>query len=501
MAAEEEEAKHADLSAILLAAAAAPDGAQQQEQPDLLLALLPHHLPFLPHADRLALAATCQSTQKQVEEYCENALKILLENHPDKDDTFEQRLRDPSLSRSLTTTMPAEMPFRYLLWAARKTYLYKIKHGRRDNNNNNEDGGGGGNAKVVHSLVLFPAPSEDRIAIGTSENNVEVWSLSTKQRLHTLQHSSPDAAEEERLQRVFFVDGRLVSCSSRRIRVWSATGASWSNSITFDSVGPPENREILHGWVPNEQKHQLLFFAVDARRGIGSVDYLDLRDGSMYTLLFRCDNGSSLFVVNGRWLVVCVRMRKHDNRRLRDPWNDGLYVIDPHFNRMVQVEDHPCDIWQILQRPAQPSSSDESSKQFAAIGPLCHHVSILDMDDDGRLSKPFGFYTPQHERTLPFKTGVRVDHDGKLTVEGEQRWYPRIAAFYQSRVIIFDDVQGKFVVYNTETGNQERSFACLDELYGLQDERVVVSKNRNEMLVQYREDVGVAAYCLEEPRL
>ena len=312
----------------------------------------------------------------------------------------------------------------------------------------------------------------------------------------TLAHSSPDAAEEERLQRVFLVDGRLVSCSSRRIRVWSTTGgddkepSSWSNTITFDSVGPPQDREILHGWVPNEQKHRLLFFAERARRGTGTIDSLDVR--------FRCDNGSSLFVVNGEWLVVCVRMRERDGRRRRQPWNDGLYVIDLRTNLLI--DDYRCDVWQILQQPPS-SSSDESSKQFAAIGPRCYYVSILSMNDNGRLSKPFGFFTPQHERTLPFQTGVIVDHDGKLTVEGEQRWYPRIAAFYQSRLIIFDDVQGKFVVYNTETGNQERSFDCLDELYGLQDEHVVVSKSRNELLVQYREGLGIAAYCLEEPRL
>jgi len=66
-----------------------------------------------------------------VEQACDKELQQLIEDH-DVDTTFHARIRDQE-NVETARTKPVFLSWRYLLWAAKRTYLYKsniVKKGR-----------------------------------------------------------------------------------------------------------------------------------------------------------------------------------------------------------------------------------------------------------------------------------------------------------------------------------------------------------------------------------
>jgi len=121
---------------------------------------------FLNKADQLKMTLMRKLTLAAVEQACEKELQQLIKDHA-VDTTFNARIRNQE-NIETARTKPVVLPWRYLLWAAQRTHLYKIAIEER-----------------MSPLALNISPSESRVAIPLW-HAVVLLELATKRRLATL---------------------------------------------------------------------------------------------------------------------------------------------------------------------------------------------------------------------------------------------------------------------------------------------------------------------------
>jgi len=136
----------------------------------LPLDALEHTVSFLGQKDQVMLTLMNQKMLVAVEQACDKELKQIIQKHA-VDTTFHARIRDQERIDT-TRAKPVHLPWRYLLWAAKRTYLYKIEL------TEDEEG------RDDYSIKL--SPSGNRLAMTIddlqSSDEIVLLDLSTKRR-------------------------------------------------------------------------------------------------------------------------------------------------------------------------------------------------------------------------------------------------------------------------------------------------------------------------------
>jgi len=456
--------------------------------------------------DRLSLAEQCRNARDGVEAFCTVALAKFKQNHPNRDETFDDRIRDSSnIVTTRQNNQVATLPSRYLLQTAMTTHLYKIdiddnlrnsmlmsalyRNRAVENDELYISCHDPPPIEELRAMVLFP--SEGRVAIATTltDSNrqyLEVWDLFTRECLNCWR--IPEEGSDEGIFNCVLVDGRLVSCSDEVTLVWkeSADG-EWNSTVEFrgslDQDGEPI--QDVSQWVANQ--HELLIaYSVandvsDTRHDIMS---LDVQNGEVRTK-FRMDareenfaewDRLDLLVCNGKWLLVYM-----SGKRPGCAFQQGIFVFDLDTHRKVHFLEGDYGTrrgYENDRRCRQIDQSPDHSNCICVMNGARDRVTVLKVDENGHLSI--------HKT---FQVDARA----------------HLAALFKSRAVVF--AGGKFSVYNAETGDRLRSWVCEDwwervfedsEQYQAQ---AVVCKNRNELVVAYEGIVLAAFGCLEEPRV
>lgn len=489
---EEAYAKEAELPEAPATSVDLPVGAYQHLASFLIL-----------DKDRLSLAEQCRNARDGVEAFCTVALAKFKQNHPNRDDTFDDRIRDPANIVTTPQNQVVTLPSRYLLQTAMTSHLYKIDiddnlrnsmlSSARYRNRAVEDDelsiSYDEPIEELRAMVLFP--SEGRVAIATNLTDsgrqyLEVWDLFTRECLNCWR--IPEAGPDGGIYNCVLVDGRLVSCTDQVTLVWSETAdGEWNSTVGFrgseDQDG--EARQVVSQWVAYQ--HELLIVCSvendgsDTRHDIISLDVQSREVRTMFRMDAREENFADwdrldLLVCNGKWLLVYM-----NGERPGCAFQQGIFVFDLDTHRKVHFlegdygtrrgyeRDRRC--WQIDQSP-------DHSNSICVMNGARDRVTVLKVDDNGHLSihKTFSVDARAH-----------------------------LAALFKSRAVVF--AGGKFSVYNAETGDRLRSWVCEDWWERVFEDAeqyqalAVVCKNRNELVVAYEGIVLAAFGCLEEPRV
>ena len=421
---------------------------------------------FLPHYKRLYLSERCRNARDGVEAHCKAALEEIIKKHPDGKafrwgKSFEQRLRGLFPGKEI-------VPHRCLFWAAMRTHLYGFPKADWPFEAFPRSCDTAGYDLHVAPVLL---PSEKRIAFAVRPGRerpamIRIWDLPTATdeeeemmaRVPKLTHvKSLTHSENDAIQHLFSVDGRLVSCSRYLIRVWSETATGdWTNNHSFELPrgGGPDPSQVQ--WTP---MHHEIFYADHLVR-LYNVRNGNVRKGS--TKLCCYCRGNDISACNGKWLLV---------------WNTTLrsaraYNLEQDTVTEDQDRIFPGQLLQIEQSSDCPTT-------FCALIRNGHNgsqeVCVLDLDNDtGHLSvRSFTFSLQEPPYSL------------------------RIAAVFQSTVVVF--AGNECAMYNFETGERVRSWKSPDER--LRFQHALVSRNRNELLISYEDFTNVMAFSLEEPRV
>jgi len=453
------ESSREETSSSHYAGGGAASGGADNNHPPISAAAFQLVASFLSFRDRLRLVLTCQSARDGLEEYSKNALAKIQSTHG-VDATFGARLHNNETQAH--AAVPPLTCFRYLLWKALRTHLYKIV------GNNDRAGGGGdfdGDDPRPCSLLCL---SKDRMAILNLEGRVEIWNVKTKQRLQTLDQRNLAAP------RLYLVDDRLVSCCFGRICVWAENNESSEFNHTFTT----DRTHRMVAWVP--YGHQLLFMS--ASTNINDLFYcysIQVRNGTVgahFTVnALRRSSVVDMLVCNRKWLVLHIHSQPHRNIV------STIHVYDLDTFRRQPVFQPNVGYGHIFQ------TSIESKTICVTFLPQPSYVAAHQLDATGRFSES-RIHFSLHPATLSvdWDRGVATE----MTAWGMSAFQSRLAAFTLDR---------KLILFNVETGAIERSWGLPDDVdYSAQ---AVFSVQRNELLIKHNKEFVVTAYLLEEPVL
>lgn len=125
-------------------------------------------LSFLDFANRQTLTLVSKRAKLEVEEYSENVYNKIKQQHA-VDDTFHLRVGDQTKLRTVRIK-PVVLPWRYLLFAALRNYLYKIQLKQRKQRGLDD----------LDLIQLRLSPSQDRLAVITAAGGNAALDLSTQ---------------------------------------------------------------------------------------------------------------------------------------------------------------------------------------------------------------------------------------------------------------------------------------------------------------------------------
>ena len=426
-----------------------------------------HILKFSGNLDRLSLAATSKGMLNEVEVYSKSALARFKTKHG-VDETFDARIHDQS-NIVTTRSKPVELPSRYLLWASKRTYLYKLGEPRQ--------------GCVLHCRSLALSPSGNRILIAENgiardhfaavspRNNVHVVDLPTKQRLCMILHEENTGGPA----RVFWFGDLIVTCSSSSIRVWSETG-QLKHEHHAGTLLYKQWKQHPKGvmYISGRDKLQCL----DVQTGVLVTHSLSEITGRQVTgPVTERKVFEIVAICDGKWLILNVRrgLRDDDKSYLSEIFSIDIsnYSIKQQikgrfdFDWLVQAADSPSMIY---------GSNDEDLL-----------VDVFEIVD-GRLSQ-----------LSSFQVTVGIS---------------KILAVYESNIVAKLQGGHKLGVFNAENGKLDRSLVLPprvpDRSWYVWDFKMMaeVSKTRQELFVGLSgmlldgdvRDSGktVAAYCLNE---
>jgi len=371
---------------------------------------------------------------------------------------------------------PVHLPWRYLLWAALRNYLYKIEMVDAKN----------------RQFVL--SPSENLLAVATQEGDegwvVQIWDLCVKEHVATLKHPQPLM---NRFTFFFLSEHRIVSESDQKFHVFTKAAVSpeWILSGSLDLqflqyryiTHPPEpyasplnwfptnEHEILNVWMQNDERQSAVFYSLHV-----STDGFITRSETPTIV------EENLFVlpisgISGRWMV-CHGTRCDDGKQ-------GLFV----YNLETKTRAHTS--WWAAN--GKIASLRQSS--------CCPQAFYVELYDESKLFLGSRLLR-LNDRTGQLSWGplLRVGIPLRFIVDAtESHIFHASQSPYQSHLL--DSVSA----FNGDTGERERvlpiSMPATFVPFGIGIRptiRGTTAAKRNELFLATNvEDLEV--YCLKEP--
>lgn len=399
-------------------------------------ALVQRVVSFLEHDDRVALSVQNRLLKTEVEAYCKAVLILIRQKHGVDDSFLERLCARLKIDIADNNKEEEELPQRCLLRAAMRTYLYALVADRI----------------LFHPIndSLALSPGEDRIGIcgswgrGRGRRDLEVWDLSTKQRVQTIEC------------RACFDDGCLLT--ENPVLRYSI----YHNTRSFVQAWT-DGGELLYEQALNDNNNSRLLLVAqygDHLLGVdqdGIVRFINMETGVLERseILRRRLSPFGALVCNN-WLIL--------------HFYDGLISFDLSSNRS-----RTKFLRQMYTRVVQSLNSP------SIIHCLANHATLhtLELMDDGTLSASSGTFLRLSSSIIPFS----------------------IASF---QCQLFVQEAHNVEVYHTKTGERERILKCHyqgEPLY--RRSCMIASKVRNELLVGTGRSLTggvVEAFCLTEPR-
>jgi len=412
---------------------------------------------FLDNSDQHTMALVSKQTLLAVEGLSDKKLQQIIKDHA-VDRTFNARIRNQD-NIETKRDKPVCLPWRYLLWAALRTYLYKINTVQNDGESN--------------FWKMDISPSENRLSIDM-EQAIAVFDLTSKERLTTVDQQSDGVFwlhDDSHLMTFAYQDDIeaevLIWTVKNHGEEWNRTIVIWRGTLQFVSM----NKEIILAGRDILNRERQMFgqlFPVF----LHSIDYHNVptvkpkaiydgrQQGILEDLDFQC-----MYACGDKWLVFDIRgssaVHERVNRR-------GVYVFDTSANKTVQLLDKTNG----LRGGPYQQASDCSLTLFAL---------------EYKPENTAGQYT-----VVLFKLGDDGILSGRLSfpVSGNH-----ISAATSSHVVVKDyEQQHEVLIYSVRTGKLETFLDVNGEA-----QSSVVSKKRNEPFILH--DMSVSAYCLGKPRL
>jgi WD40 repeat protein len=165
------------------------------------------------------------------------------------------------------------------------------------------------------------APDNDRLAVGTDDGTIDIWSISKARVLHSLRQGQRGAGPM-----AFSHDGRsLATGLGDTIRIWDATTAQNAVKVTHPThrnqeiVGASGQRTFVGGlsdYVPTVHAQLSANASYVAATGAVVIVYNTASVREIFCSSFEVDRGGTLMTPDGELLAVFTRF--------------GLYLGDPH---------------------------------------------------------------------------------------------------------------------------------------------------------------------------
>jgi len=418
------------------------DGSSEWVFTHLPMEAIEHSVLFLDNVDQVKMTLMSKRTLEAVERLCEKALKRIIQKQHAVDRTFQARIRDQERIET-TRVKPVHLPWRYLLWAALRTHLYKISSGDH-----------GDMIAGVGKPAL--SPSEDKLGSvsGHGGRSMRLFNLSTKEHLFTLGQDTYNRA-------LWLDDNQLLTHSlGGEICIWHETeDGSWN---VTDVVGAGR------GWPTGLVIHnnEILFGQKGAafRSSLFHLRSLDLGDRSVttkFTVDIRQQGFGNfidghIFVHDDKWLVVSFYLLFPINEEQGD--RSLIYVYNVDTNEMIRVLNIP---WRHV---IQASNCSHTFFKFGE-----NQLEVCNLGEDGSLSETSSFAA----------RGVEL------------------MAATRSHVVLakaFDGNESEVFIYSVQKGELERVLHLEEGAAG-----AVISETRKELLIANENEVAVVAYSLEDP--
>jgi len=295
---------------------------------------------FLTHAERWKMAEACRGMRRMVETYCRGAFAEIVNNHR-PDDDFVARLRKTlptKITKEATEeggggeeeeATPATLPYRYLLEAAKNTYLYKFDamHGDHPNVSGHfalGDAGEGRRLLVLAGTDYLKADIRELDPNECPPVFLYLWDLTNKNKrcVWHVEISSVELEECE-VKKIFFMNDYryIVACTSRRALVCSiASGElvrSYSNSRYIEAVAMrDDNTVIFFGYNTNrDTKSKLISF------NVVTGEAQDLTE-------MEVPHPVEMGVLNNRWMVLESKVFDMENEYRQVDHIPQLHLFD-----------------------------------------------------------------------------------------------------------------------------------------------------------------------------
>jgi len=405
--------------------------------------LLQHMMPFQLEQDLLQLAAVSRQARRAVEHYSQQELARIMVKHR-VDATFAHRIREPFAH---VTRDEEDPPFRCLLWAALRTYLYRLVDETID---------AGAYFVFDKAPVISPSGELAAFVLRTNEgeqHTVCFWNLQTRQCMRTI------VIERNSFHDFLLFESAVAIENSGMMRVWSTVTWEVIYQVTYD-----DSRSLFNMITVN--KTDLLFV-----RGMGTLKIVDTRNGQVRTLTKmknffpyglhdEIDYIHFDFVQDSRWLLFEATIPfDYDSSQNR------LYILDLEklsISKPLLVREDDPDYDEGFSSAHYKQSIRRSNCQLM-------HVF--------RGRNGFEFFNIIDGQLAPHRPPPACYFGGILGMVG-----PRTARIDGGRGVIAR-VGSRLQVHNTWSGERERSF---ESPAGLNPAEGVVLESRNEFLVQWK---------------
>lgn len=404
---------------------------------------------FLTRNDRLNLTETCSSLRNAVESYSKRNFQAIFDIHQVDDNFVDHITAQGHLQTS--RRRPLILPYRYMLYKAMNSYLYKLQ-------NVDNDGA---------QWVIQARLSGDGTRLVTMLRNglVQVWDLLTKECVQTIQHDFWNGDDP-----VGFIlqDNRIILRGDNHVVSWDMqTGClCFVTSLENDSFREDNNIVSI-----SRNKSLVLGNA----EGVKTID-TDSGDVLVGELLswpppeYGLDGDaktwlrSNVFVCHDNWFVFAAWWVDLPDRGGRAA---GIFVFSLKDFQLVSHNPVP------FQRYNGLSQSTDDPGTFVAAGN--GNVDVYTVNTDGLLQLRNTF-------TIPVS-----DHGGGPLFATASHVYLR--GSYQL------NIGRKVDVYDIDTGRLQRCLVCPCQMVCA----LTIWKDGNEIILGLANGLAVAAYCLVEP--
>lgn len=309
-----------------------------------------HAMRYLKHPDRLVLATTCKAINTAVEDYCRLAIAKIMKDHV-VDDSFEERLVEYFAAKVGDTKrghpgQQVNIPQRCRLYSAHGVHLCALKMPSGD--------------QGIH-CGLEMAISKDNSILAVAELvekkhagirvHLHLWQLSNKTLLRTVEYARIE--REYFLRRVYWIEGRVVICTSERLLVIS--------SNTGETIHECRHRYIL---TSAQKDETTLIFSDEA-----SVFSFDIISGMKQSIAQ--GHFQICGVYQNRWLVA-----HHQRTRLDQRTRLATFDLQKECSKVYKIRDGNR-FWTML--------GQHKSNVIYAMGESS--LTVFEVDEKGQLSR------------------------------------------------------------------------------------------------------------------